>query len=142
MYRIDAIRETLAQEDGFSLTELLVVLVIIGILVALLALPRFTAVTTKAKATEAKIMLKQVHALQQAHFFEFDRYAADPAELGFEQSPLTTEGGSAYYQISVETAEGAAFVALATSVVDFDHDGTFNVWEVDQDGRVTERTPD
>ena len=47
-------------EAGFSLTELLVVLVIIGIL-ALLAIPRFLNVTTKAKTSEAKLMLRNVH---------------------------------------------------------------------------------
>lgn len=46
-------------ESGFSLTELMVVLVIIGVLV-LLALPRLLPVVTKAKTTEAKLMLKQV----------------------------------------------------------------------------------
>ena len=38
---------------GFSLTELMVVLVIIGVLV-LLALPKLLPIVTKAKTTEAK----------------------------------------------------------------------------------------
>ena len=47
---------------GFSLTELLVVIVIIGVLV-LLALPRFTSVIDKTKTTEAKLQLKHLHTL-------------------------------------------------------------------------------
>ncbi|MEM9664650.1 MAG: prepilin-type N-terminal cleavage/methylation domain-containing protein [Bacteroidota bacterium] len=129
------------EEDGFSLTELLVVLVIIGIL-ALLALPRFMSITTRAKATEAKVMLKQVHALQKARYFEYDDYAPDIVSLGFEQQPLITTGGTARYQISIESAEGPVFVAIATSVVDFDKDGQFNVWEVNQEGVITERITD
>ena len=50
--------------EGFSLTELMVVLVIIGVLV-LLALPKLLPVVTKAKTTEAKLMLKQVQTLEQ-----------------------------------------------------------------------------
>ena len=132
----------LKQEEGFSLTELLVVLVIIGVLVALLALPRFLSVTTKAKMMEARVMLKQVHSLEKAYYFEYDRYTTNLLDLGFEQSLLTTEGGSAYYRILVDSIGGARFVATATSVVDFDSDGTLNVWQVNQDGRITETIQD
>lgn len=133
--------ELMREEDGFSLTELMVVLVIIGIL-ALLALPRFMNVTTRAKMSEAKMMLKQVHALQKAYYFEHDLYAADLATLRFEHTPLITDGGTARYQIGIESAEGFAFIATATAVVDFDKDGEMNVWEVNQDGVIAERTPD
>lgn len=123
------------------MTELMVVLVIIGIL-ALLALPRFMNVTTSAKMTEAKIMLRQVHALQRAFYFEHDTYAPDVATLRFEQAPLVTDGGTARYRIAIEQVDAATFVATATSVVDYDKDGVFNVWEVNQEGVITERTPD
>lgn len=129
------------QEDGFSMTELMVVLVIIGIL-TLIALPRFMNVTTRAKATEARGMLRHAHALMQAYFFEHDQYPADLATVGFEQALTVADGGSARYTLTIESAQGARFVALATAVSDFDGDGQFNVWEVDQDGLIRERTPD
>ncbi len=129
------------EEDGFSMTELMVVLVIIGIL-TLLALPRFMNITTKAKMTEAKMALKQIHALEQAHFFEYDTYTTDLAAIGYEQNATVENGGTARYVLSIEVAEGPNMIAIATSVVDFDKDGIFNVWQVDQDGIVTERTPD
>lgn len=132
----------LRHEDGFSLTELLVVLVIIGILVALLALPRFMTVTTRAKATEAKMMLSQLYTLQQAYYLEYSRYADALGAVGFEQASLTTDGGRANYRITIDQAQGSQFRALATAVVDFDNDGTFNVWAVDQTGQVREQTPD
>ena len=121
--------------------ELMVVLVIIGIL-TLVALPRFMNMTTKAKTTEAKTMLRTVHALMQAYYFEHDQYSTDLAVVGFEQAPTADNGGNARYVISVESADGAQFVALATAVVDFDKDGNFNVWEVNQEGLILERTPD
>lgn len=134
-------RRRVAEEAGFSLPELLIALVIIGIL-ALLALPRFFNVTTRAKMAEAKMMLKQVYTLQEAYSYEYDRYATDLEALGFEQARLITEGGTARYLIAIEEAEGGRFVATATAVVDFDKDGTFNVWEVDEQGVIRQRVPD
>lgn len=119
----------------------MIVIVIIGIL-ALLALPRFMNVTTKAKATEARTMLAHVHSLQRSYRYERDVYASDLAALGFEQERLTTDGGNARYRIAIEQADAQGYVATATAVVDFDGDGTFNVWEITQDATVKERTPD
>ena len=134
-------QSNLLSEEGFSLTELMVVLVIIGIL-ALLALPRFTSITTKAKAAEAKQMLSLVHTLQESYRLEYDLYASNLAQTGFEPSLLITDGGTARYAISIEDASPASYIAVATSVVDFDKDGVFNVWQVDESGRISERTPD
>ncbi|MFO7445916.1 MAG: prepilin-type N-terminal cleavage/methylation domain-containing protein [Ignavibacteriaceae bacterium] len=127
--------------NGFSLTELLVVLVIIGVLV-LLALPRLMPVVTKAKTTEAKLSLKQVYMLEKSFKFENDKYSTDLAEISFEQEKLITEGGTARYRIEIEQAELNSFKATAVSVVDFDNDGTFNVWEVTETGIIKEIIPD
>lgn len=127
--------------EGFTLTELLVVLVIIGILV-LLALPRLTPIVTKAKATEAKLNLKQVYMLEKAFKYEYDRYSDNLPEIGFEQEKLTTEGGTARYKIEIKKAEANAFRASATAVVDFNNNGIFNQWEVTETGLIKEIVPD
>ncbi|MEZ4702010.1 MAG: prepilin-type N-terminal cleavage/methylation domain-containing protein [Rhodothermales bacterium] len=131
----------LSQDDGFSLTELMVVVVVVGIL-AMLAIPRFITVTTEAKMTEARMMLRQVQTLQQAYRYAHDRYADGLSELGFEQVALQTEGGTARYRIAIEQADAGGFVATATAVVDFDRDGVLNVWETDAAGEIRLRTPD
>lgn len=131
----------LREDDAYSLTELMIVIVIIGIL-ALLALPRFMNITTRAKTTEARTMLSHVASLQRSYRYERDVYSADLAAIGFEQERLAPEGGNARYRIAVEQADARGYVATATSVVDFDGDGTFNVWEINQDGLLKERTPD
>ena len=128
-------------ENGFSLTELMVVLVIIGVLV-LLALPRLLPVVTKAKIVEAKLNLKQIYMLEKSYKFEYDRYSTDVAELGYEQETLITDGGTARYKVEVTQAETNTFRATATAVVDFDNDGSFNVWEVKEDGVIKETKPD
>ncbi len=128
-------------EEGFSLTELLVVIVIIGILV-LLAMPRFNAVITRAKTTEAKTMLKHLHVLQCAYFYENDKYAETLSEVGFEQAVLVTEGGDARYQIVMVRADASTYLAEARAVIDFDRDGELNVWQIDQTGQIKQLIPD
>lgn len=139
--RFDMKRKFLREQSGFSITELLVVLVIIGVLI-LLALPRLMPVVTKAKSTEAKLNLKQVLMLQKSFKYENDRYSGSLSEIGFEQETLITDGGSARYRIEIVENDLNAFRAIATAVVDFDNDGTFNVWEVTQDGQIREVVPD
>jgi len=135
------IRTIIKRQGGFSLPELLIVLVIIGILV-MIAIPIYQNITTRAKTTEARLMLGQIESLQKAYYMEFDRYSNDLAAIGFEQNRLVTDGGKARYIIEVERADEVGFMAIATSVVDFDKDGTFNVWEVDQDGIIRQRITD
>ncbi|MBI1937428.1 MAG: type II secretion system protein [Ignavibacteriales bacterium] len=134
-------RRLFTVQEGFSLTELMVALVIIGVLV-LLALPRLMPVVTKAKVVEAKMNLKQIYMLEKSYKFEYDRYSSNVAEIGYEQEKLVTEGGTARYKIEIEQAEVNSFKAVATAVVDFDNDGTFNVWEVSEDGIIKETIPD
>ena len=131
----------LHDNEGFSLTELLVVLVIIGVLV-LLALPRLMPVVTKAKTTEAKLNLKQVYMLEKSYKFEYDKFSNNLNEISFEQEKLITDGGNARYTITITNADLSTFKATATSVVDFDNDGNFNVWEVDETGNIKETIPD
>lgn len=126
---------------GFSMVELMVVLVIIGILV-LLALPRLQPVVTKAKETEAKLMLKQVYTLEKSYKYGHDVYSTSLSDIGFEQDKLITEGGRARYRISIVSADANSFLAEATAVVDFNGDGQFNVWTVDQTGNIVQKVPD
>jgi prepilin-type N-terminal cleavage/methylation domain-containing protein len=50
----------LRNTGGFTLTELMIVIVIIGIL-ASIGIPRFTAVTARAKVVEFKPLLQQIY---------------------------------------------------------------------------------
>lgn len=127
--------------SSFTLTELLVVLVIIGILV-LLALPRLMPLISKAKSTEAQMQLGHLHTLETNYFYLHSKYTADLEEAGFEQEKLVSDGGAANYKIEIIEANESGFKARATSVVDFDKDGKINVWEIDQDKKLIEVTKD
>jgi type IV pilus assembly protein PilE len=126
---------------AFTLTELLVVLVIIGILV-LLALPSLMPLISRAKSTEAQLQLEHVHTLEKTYFYLHSRYTNNLQEIGFEQAKLVTQGGNANYQIDVTESTSNTFKAKATAVADFDGDGTMNVWEIDQDKNLKEVIPD
>lgn len=126
---------------AFTLPELLIVLVIIGILV-LLALPRLMPLISKAKSTEAQLQLNHVHMLQQNYFYLRSKFSNDFDAIGFEQEKLVTEDGSANYLIEIVEASATTFKARATAVADFDGDGVFNVWEIDQDKKLIETTKD
>lgn len=120
---------------------MLVVLVIIGILV-LIALPNLMPLISKAKAAEAQQQLVFLHTLQKNHFYTHSRYSSSLEELGFEQQKLTSEGGNANYRIEIAEASEKGFRATATAVADFDGDGAYNVWEIDQEKQLKETIKD
>jgi type IV pilus assembly protein PilE len=126
---------------AYSLSELLIVLVIIGILI-LVALPNLMPLISRAKSTEAQQQLAFLHTLEKNHFYTYSRYSMSLEEIGFEQQPLVSDGGNANYVIEIVEASEQGFKATATAVVDFDGDGIFNVWEIDQDKKLLEKVKD
>jgi len=126
---------------GFTLPELLVVLVIIGILM-LIALPNLMPLISKAKSTEAQMQLNHLYTLEKNYFYLHSKYSNDLSALDYIQEKLVTEGGNANYQIIVTEATVNSFKARATAIVDFNGDGKFNVWEIDQDNKLIEITKD
>jgi type IV pilus assembly protein PilE len=126
---------------GFSLPELLVVIVIIGILV-LIALPNLMPLISRAKSVEAQQQLIFLHSLEKTYFYTYSKYSSSLEEIGFEQQKLSTEGGTANYIIEIVEAGDNSYRAIATSVVDFDQDGVYSVWEIDQNKKLSETTKD
>ncbi|HYF68651.1 MAG TPA: prepilin-type N-terminal cleavage/methylation domain-containing protein [Ohtaekwangia sp.] len=128
---------------AFTLSELLVVLVIIGILV-LMALPVLMPLISRTRSVEAKQGLKHIYTLQKTYFYEFSKFSNDLEKISFEQEKLVSEGedGKSTYSFEIVNADVKTFVARATAIVDFDGDGQFNIWEIDQNNNLIEVVKD
>jgi type IV pilus assembly protein PilE len=127
--------------DAYTLNELLIVLVIIGILI-LLALPNLMPLISQTRSTEAKMQLKHLYTLERNHFMRKSKYSMEFEDLGFEHQKTIENGGNANYRIEVIEASITSFKARATALADFDGDGQLNVWEIDQDQNLVEVVKD
>src|ERR1700757_2788832 len=93
---------------GFSLTEVLVALAIVGI-VALIALPSLMPLISKAKSMEAQTALTHIHTLEKNYFFMHSKYTTDLNEIGFESNKTIQQGGQANYIFEVSGASNNSF---------------------------------
>lgn len=118
---------------ALNLQETLIVLAIIGILL-LLALPNLMPLITKAKSIEAQTQLKAIYNTQTTHRYMYSKYSNDLNELDFVAPKTVKENGTANYSYEIISADNASFKAKAVAITDFDGDGVFNVWEIDEQG--------
>jgi len=81
----------ISQKQGFTLIELMVVIVIIGILSAI-AIPKLMGISAKAKAKEAGINVKAWITVQQAHKMEHGSFGTI-AGLGYKLPGENAAGG-------------------------------------------------
>jgi type IV pilus assembly protein PilE len=126
---------------SFNLQEMLIVLAIIGILL-LVALPNLLPLITKAKSIEAQTQLKAIFNSEKQYYFMNSKYSTDFVALDFENPKTVKENGTANYKYEVLQAGASDFKARATAITDFNGDGIFNVWEIDQNGNPIQVTKD
>lgn len=126
---------------SFNLQETLIVLAIIGILL-LIALPNLMPLITKAKSVEAQTQLKAIYNAQKQHYYMYSKYSNDLNEIDFEAPKTVKENGTANYVYEIVHATNNELKVRATAITDFNGNGVFNVWEIDQDGNPKQVTND
>jgi len=127
------------RHGGFTLIELMIVVVIMGILAAL-AIPRFMRASTKSKQSEAKLLLKQIHTMEmqyrQANTTYWGQGITASAAASQAFFPLTVEiVSTARYTYTITTADANTLLVTATSGI-LDDDAVVDTWTVDQLGRI------
>ena len=108
---------------GFSLMEVMIVVVIIGILAAL-AYPNLEKYLKRARQTEAKTNLSAIYTAQKIYFTLHQSYADDINELD-----LSLAKGDPY-TFTIQEASTSTFKAQAEGNID---DDALDIWTIDQD---------
>jgi prepilin-type N-terminal cleavage/methylation domain-containing protein len=94
-----------ARRGGFTLIELMIVVLILGILSAIVV-PQFRHTKGKANAASLKSDLRNLATAEEAYFYENATYTNDLNVLAFARSPGVV--------LTVQAATGQGWAAVAT----------------------------
>ena len=126
-------------QQGLTLIELMIVIVVLGILVSL-AYPGYQEFSARARRAEAISALLQVATNQERFYLNNQTYTTNLTNLGFETSPWTTETGS--YRIRVlPGADQNQFVAEADYLRTGTEESKCNIYTINSAG-VKASTPE
>jgi type IV pilus assembly protein PilA len=145
------VSDKVRSQHGFSLTELMIVVAIIGILAAI-AIPKFMSFQARAKQSEAKANLVHIHTAEMAYFAEYNGYIDDFNAIGFG---VTGSSQRYYYELgkthsgtlppgctasTLDSVSSSGFKAVA--IGNIDGDSTCDVWTIDENKNLVNVTND
>lgn len=101
-------------KKGFTLLELVIVIIIIGIL-ATLGFTQFAKVVEKGRTTEARTILGTIRSAQEAYKLEYGVYAVALADLPVGAPADCSSQETHYFSYSVDTAGTLATATRCTT---------------------------
>jgi len=116
---------TNTQSRGFTLTEILIVIVIVGIL-STLAIPSYRNYVMRTNRTVAKVALQELVTKQESYAVDHKVYAADFARLGIAGSgaasvayvgsdgAISRNAAGALYQLALSNTTGTVSSCSST----------------------------
>lgn len=115
-------------KKGFSLMELMLTIVVLGVLTAI-AIPSFSKMRQKADEKQAVVYLRAIRAGQQMYVSKTNAFGCNPscANAAAIKNELGTEITSGAYTFDVATTSATTFTATATGThtITIDQDGAF-----------------
>jgi prepilin-type N-terminal cleavage/methylation domain-containing protein len=123
--------------QGFTLIEIMIVVVIIGVLAAM-AIPRFMKTSTKTKQSEAKLLLKQIYVNERTY-----RQQSLNNSYFIPAGPASASNPDVLNEIWIEimpaakytyTVVGDANSFTATATANIDDDPAVDTWVIDHTG--------
>lgn len=108
--------------EGFTLIELMITVVIIGIL-ASIALPSYSSYIARARRADARTQLTQAAQFMQRFYSANDSYSTDRASnsvltampSNLKQSPADSTAGTAIYQLNTSIAAAGNYALTVTA---------------------------
>ncbi|HXE76778.1 MAG TPA: type IV pilin protein [Rhodanobacter sp.] len=97
-------------ESGFTLLELMIVVVIIAILTAI-ALPSYRQYVLRGHRTEATRALQDLSSRQENYYFSNNKYTSTLSDLG-----ATSSIAGQYFTVGIASASTTDYVVQATAV--------------------------
>lgn len=116
-------KHTRPGQAGFTLIELMIVVVVVAILAAL-AFPQYRDYVVRSNRAVAKSLLVQVADRQEQFFTDRKTYATDMTDLGYPAAntifvdrggnPTAADPGDALFQVVLSNAGATTFTLTAT----------------------------
>lgn len=91
---------------------------------------------------EVRTNLCRIYQLQTAYKAMFGRYTDKINEIIIAQDTLAKARSETKYRVLIKEASDSSFKAIVISVVDFDGDGQYSQWMIDETGDITKMVKD
>lgn len=123
------------QQSGFSLIELMIVIVVLGVLLAL-AIPNYNGYLERTRRTDARGALLEIASAQERIYFERNQYTAAIADVWSYQVDGASVSNEGHYVLSVALTDDDPnrFTATATAQGKQAGDDDCDTFTIDETG--------